>query len=501
MKPAVNTIARVLRGRFYQVLFLAAFAYMVYLALSYSLCWQDFDNAHKFFPRAIANGPELRWEDFTRVFQDGWDGYKIGPITRLRYFTDLVSLVDTKVRIWLFNYIPPHPSISLVWLFVLFLSPLMMFKLGHQLTGDRSAAWIATILFTLSTGNLFGINKMALPAKPLANFFCLVVFYLGAIVDHQVRTDSYFSPRARRRFLLMLAVMLLAFFTDETTWFFYFMVPVLFPEIFCPWRKRKFPLIGYLALLIMAFFFTFVICPYLLNLLTPGGVSVDYFHDYTQDPEAGPLLPTFFGPRYLLLTARNLLWTQLVPWGWFWRGIIFLAILLVYFAFQFKNLAPSLRRLVLRFVAVFIIYVIFMSHAIARVYWEEGYILKYSLYYGALLAIFLPVPLAVLLSRNSGFFRGVLNKLLLLFLMMVMAYNFLRINEDIRFLQTLYENVGEMDYVTSRTIWRDRKDPEAIRRHKSRYPIWSAWAYIQELEVIADQHAGKKTAVSASWPE
>jgi len=494
MMAKVKFLPRFIYDHFYKLLFLVAFAYMVFLAMSYSLCWQDFDVPHKFHPMALRNGPELRWEDFTRIFNASREGYKIGPPTRLRYFQDLVSLIDIKFRIWLFNYIPPHPSISLMWLFVMFLSPMMMFKLARQLTQRQSTAWIATILFMLSTGNLFGINKMANPAKPLANFFGLWVFYLGAVIERRIRNDSCFSPRSRRLFVIMLLILLIAFFTDETTWMFYFMIPVLFPAIFFTRRTRKFSIGGYLALIVAAGLLVFVIFPYLLNRYTPGKIIVDYIYDHTQGEDAGPLVPDFFGLRYVILTVRNLLWTQLVPWGWFWRGIILLSLLFGYLVFQFRNLTSLRRRVVLRFLGIFIIFVSLQSFAIAKVYWNHGYVLKYSLYYGALLAIILPIPLAVLLSRNPDRFRGAINKILLLVLLVVMVYNFTRVNEDIRFLQALWENAGEMDYATSRAIWKARKNPEAIRRYKYQYPIWSAWAYIQEIEIIAEQQAAKSRA-------
>lgn len=500
MKSAVFTLIRFLNLRWPQILFLASWGFMVFLAFSYSLCWQDFDVPHNFHRQALKNGPALQWEDLIRIFNSGPDGYQLGPPTRLRYVNHLFSLFDIKFRIWLFNYIPPHPSVSLMWLFVLFLSPLMMFKLAYELTGRRQTAWIATALFVLSTGNLFGINKLANPAKPLANFFGLSLFFLAAVIDRQLRSDSRLSPRSRRLYLLMLAVLAVALFTDETTWLFYLVIPLLFPALFTVRPARRFCIVGYLVLLASAVFMVFAGFPYLVDTFTPGGATVDYFLEYGGGPDAGPTLPGFFGPRYLLLTGRNLLWTQLVPWGWFWNGILFLGLLSAYLVVQYRGLEAPDRRLVMRFAGGIAIFVCFQSLAIAKVYWEEGYVLKYSLYYGSLLAVFLPIPLAILLSRDDGRWRKVVNRLLLLFLAVMMVYNFSRINEDIRFLQALWENAGEMDYATSRAIWRERRDPEAIGRFKARYPAWSAWAYIQEIEIVAKQHTDKpKQNLTPGW--
>lgn len=483
-------------SHFHKGLFLLAFAFMVFLALRYSLCWQDFDIPHKFFPMALRNGPDLKLEDFTRIFNVGRDGYKIGPPTRLRYFQDLVSLLDIKFRIWLFNYIPPHPSATLAWLFVFFFSPYMMFKLVKQLTRNRSAAWTAVILFILSTGNLFGVNKMSNPAKPLANFFCLLVFYLAAVVNTEAVKRVKISRRGRYFFVVMLIVLFISFFTDETSWMFYFMIPILFPGVFIRKPARRFTIPGYLLLLLLAAFFVFVGFPFLLRQFSPGEVLVDYSQDLAGNSDIGPLIPPFFGLRYILLTARNLIWTQLVPWGWYWWGGVYLAGLAIYLVFQYLYLSAPWRKLILRLLVVFSVFIVLQSFAIAKVYWESGYILKYPLYYGALFSVFLSIPLAILLSGESRKYSRIINRSLLVLISLVLAHNFLRMNEDIRFLQALWENAGEMDYATSRAIWKERKNPEAIRRYKSQYPIWSAWAYIQEIGVIANQHSAKKNVAS-----
>lgn len=472
-----------------KAVFLAAFAYMVFLALSYGLCWQDYDVPHKFHPRILDNGPALRLEDFTRIFNIGPGGYKLGK-DRLRYLQDLLSLLDIKFRIWLFNHVPPHPSVTLVWIFVLFLTPWMMFKLIYQLTRNRSTSWIGTILLTLTAGHLFGITKMSNPAKPLANFLCLAIFYLAARADNDKAVRGVLSRRGRCLFVLMLLLMLLSFFTDETTWMFYFMVPVLFPKLFLPLRRDKFAVRGYLVMTLAAVVLVVGVFPVLLRTFTPGETEVRPTHHlpFNSDPDAVPIIGDFFGPRLILLTARNLAWSQLVPRGWFKTGVVYLAVLTAYLVFQFYALSPPLRALCSRLLLVMCFFVAVQSLAIAHVYDGEGYILQDSMYYGALFSVFLTIPLAVLLSAEPLRLSRLINRALLIFVAGVMVYNFGKINEAKRFQNALYENAGEMGYATSLEIWRHRKDPAAIDRYKHQYPIWSPWAYIQEIEWVAGQY-------------
>lgn len=490
VKTPTTITGRLRAGGFYKLLFLAAFSYMVFLALSYSLCWQDFDIPHKFHPRILSNGPSLRLEDFTRIFDIGPSGYKIGD-TRLRYLQDLVSLIDIKFRIWLFNYIPPHPSATLVWIFVFIISPWLMFKLMHQLTGHRAAAWVGTILFTLSQGHLFGVTKMSNPAKPMANFFFLAVFYLAAKTANERTKQGTISRRGRYSFAAMLLLMLLSFFTDETAWMLYFMVPIIFPSLFLPPKKAKFVLGGYLLMSLTAAILITVVFPLMVRTFTPGEVEAGFSHHLpvvTAGPDDPPVVGDFFGPRHVLLTARNLIWSQLVPWGWFWLGIIYLASLTSYLAFQFFSLSPPKKKLVLRLLLALGIFVAIQSFLAAMVYDGEGYLLKDAMYYGAPFSIFLVLPLAILLSAEPLRKSRLLNKGLLLFLAVVMAYNFIRVNEAKRFQNAIYENAGEMDYATAREIWRRRKNPLAILSWRDRYPVYSPWAYIQEIEWVARQY-------------
>jgi hypothetical protein len=475
-----------------RLLFMCALAYMAFLACEYSRCWMDTDYPIKFFSRAIGNGPRLVPGDFTRIFDPGPAGFRIGPPSRLRYVQDLVALIDIKFRIWLFNYLPPHPSASLVWVFVFALSPFFMFKLVNNLTRSRPAAWSGTILFCLSTGNLFAITKFSNPAKPLANFSGILAFYLASLADRSARADGRLSPRGRWLYLLLLAVLFLSFFVDETAWMLYFMIPVLFPALFCRRRIRRFSIGGYLLLLLTALAFVFWVFPSLQAHYASGGARVDMIYDYLQAEDAGPPVPPFFGPRYVLVTARNLFWTQLVPWGRPWWGIVCLPLLLAFCVQRFRSLPPPLRALLLRTLAVLGIFIVLQSFAIAKVYWEEGYILKYPCYYGALFSLCLALPLAVLFAAPSGLRGRLFGQGVLVYLALVLAYNFARINEDVRFLQALYENAGEIDYPTAREAWRRRDDPRAVREMRARYPRWSPWLYIQEIEVVAEQRAAKR---------
>ena len=245
------------RYLFYQIVFFFGLVYVLYLILDYGRCYTVFDFTRHYYYKALANGPNLVLKDFGRIFDLSPAGFHITQPTRFRYFQDLFLLINFKFRIWLFNYIPPHPSLSLAWLFPLLLSPLFFFKLIYNLTSSRKASWIGVILFYLSTGSLSGITLLSNPAKPLTIFFAILCFYLASKISLSVGGKGYFTKKCFWIYIMLLAFLLLSFFTDETAYFLYICIPILFPAIFGIKRIRVISIGLYLLLLALFLIYTY----------------------------------------------------------------------------------------------------------------------------------------------------------------------------------------------------------------------------------------------------
>jgi len=474
---------------FYQLLFLVEIVFIVSIVMDYGKCWKSFDYSLGYYARALSSGPELTGEDLFRAFDFRREGFHYGGFGRNRCLQDLSLLVDIKFRIWLFNFLPPHPSLSWTWLFVLILSPLMMYKVVYTITLNRRAAWTGLILFCLSTGSLSGITLLCNPAKPLANFFGLWSLYLVARIDLYQREENRSPGLTLRWFAVLFTVLFMSFAVDESAWFMCFFIPVLFPAIFGRGKNRLTNLCLFLlanALLILVLLFLIPAfyrhsVPGFEGPIPPSYLVREYFS--TEDGGRGAALGSL-RVGYLLTTAKNLLVNQLVPWQKPWLGLAYVLIA-PYLISLFLSLKKGEKSFVARSVLVLLLFMIAQALGVLSVFPVEGFALLYSYYYGAFLSIFLTIPLAMLLGSPLTKASRLVSQAVLLWLAFVYAYNFGYINEDFRRLFATCEDTGRLEYSFVLEAWRSRHDHRKIMSLKESFPIRSPWATIQELEAIA----------------
>ncbi len=462
-----------------------------------------------FIGTALKNGPRLAAEDFLR-------GLEVlsfeGSNPRVRFISNLFLLLNVKLRVWLWNYFPPHPSFSLTWIFSLILSPVIFYRLIVSLTDDRSAGWIGLSIYFLSIGFLSGVLHLFHPAKPLANFWTILCFYCLSRIIPRARQEQFLrreidqsSPRPapspidlrdrdpgeerlrgegsgrlpeleRRRsacsrtiwgyFLAAVMVMCLGLFTDETAWFLFVIVPVLFPAIFRLKGKG-----AYFALLYAAIVWAFIIfltmgAPALLEM---HGFDNFDFWGWLNNPPASPKAGSF-APTNVIRQGYNFLSGHVVP---FTGGSSFAPrriscyahlVFLGYFGFLFARLPSGRRWLCLRLLISLAIFLLCQTVLFTR----HLLVVPSAWYYGAMFPVFFALLCAVLLSQRQGWLRWT-NKIVFAILLSVSAFHAWHPQSA---------NLG-LSYRATVAAWKERGNNAVLSEMRRGYPPGTAWLFLE----------------------
>ncbi|MBF0588622.1 MAG: hypothetical protein HQL53_05795 [Magnetococcales bacterium] len=207
-------------------------AFGVFLG-DFERAFQDSENLLTFNHAAVANGADIQWKDIPQAF----DHMAMEGDSRNRYISYYIFIVNLKLRMALWDFISPHPSLSTTWIIVLLsLWPLF---LGLRNMFGTSAAWLGTALYAASPGFYTGLLMLFHPAKPLANLVLIVIFYLLSrylpdLKRFTFKTDPNTTP-PRLPWPLILwiwGVMTVAPFMDETTTFAYLIILIWYPQAF-----------------------------------------------------------------------------------------------------------------------------------------------------------------------------------------------------------------------------------------------------------------------------
>ena len=152
-----------------------------------------------------------------------------------RLFTHIFQTGNILLRNWLFQYIPPHPSFSITWLFALFLAPYFFYKLMWNLTRDKNIARLTAALYLCLPGSLIPVIMLFHPGKPMSNFFYIFCLYLGSRLQQNL--GSLTPDRFKRDFFLLSLTIFLSLFFDEYCLFLFILLPLFYPEVF--WDRNK----------------------------------------------------------------------------------------------------------------------------------------------------------------------------------------------------------------------------------------------------------------------
>ena len=372
------------------VFLLGAFAALGYTIADYSIDWMHPETwaQHNVY---LAGLNTFDWSLPAQFFN--CEIIAGGGCTRARFLSYLFSYANAFFRLWLVDYIPPHPSLSLNWLFSL-ASIYFLYRIVLGLTHDRPAALLASGLYILSAGLLSNFSMLFHPAKPLAGFFvnlCLLLALRLERAAHPAGAAAYAT--------LLFPCLWLAYFSDETTWFLWVAIPILCPRLAI--GPRRVLLAGIVSSFPLFLAFVTWAAPVIVKSL--WGYEFTFwsyiFNSGATEPNAMPLLERI-EPGVILAVALNLVTSQ-HAWWQSGRDVAVLSLLPVAAAVGLAGIFAdrALRVLLLRASALFAAFLVFQSVLLLRYIpaSEAG-----TFYYGALYANYSAILAGVVMACFRG---------------------------------------------------------------------------------------------------
>ncbi|MCX6348057.1 MAG: discoidin domain-containing protein, partial [Candidatus Aureabacteria bacterium] len=501
--------------------------------------WTHPEIVFRCIPNAFKNGTRLVPGDLLR----GFDCWSFDSIARARFLSYAVQIINAKFRVWLWEYLPPHPSLSLTWIFSLILSPLLLFKFLRNFARSHLSAWSGISLYILSLGFLSGITLLFHAGKPLTLFAAILSLYLSSRIDRLLARKEYFGKKVLQWTLLspailrgsppgpdggrgraglalvskirsfakqrdriaqrlalayagLIATVFISFFLDESAWFIFFCIPILYPNIFNARKNMIAALCGYALVFIFFLFFVTWIAPWVIKQCGFGDFkfwqcvwtpTYNQSSNIWQQFHFGNIVSNgrhLLGSLILPTQARTALRVEKVYTG----AAIFLS---VYAVVAFLQLPAWAKKAFLRATAVVLLFIIFQTAILAKHLRR----IETPYYYGALFSLFVTLPFALLFSIRKEPF-ATLNQCLLVGLLIISIPNFRFIN------QASLANHGKSDAygypyffpkeakemtgnVISRALvmeaWHQRRDRAALEGVRPRFPVGALWLF-KELE-------------------
>ncbi len=285
-------------------------------------------------------------------------------------------------------------------------------------------------------------------------------------------------------------MLLLSFFTDESAWSLYICVPILFPTLFTVKKGRKVTVTAYLLLLVV---FLLV-----MSFLVPAAVArygdweFEPFWSYITRSDVNPGVNVWerFDLRKIIINEKNLIVNQLVPRGEPLWGFVLIFLFCAYSVFLFTTLSPGKKKLLLRALLLLILFITFQSIAMWKGEAEEWEIYD-PYYYGALFSFFLALPLTFLLSSARKKTIEVINRIIFVYIVAVLAYNFVGINKNwdkFRLGVLQKPKTGErLTFPLILKTWRDRNNHKTLSEMRKRFPQQMEWLFMEVKERHYDQ--------------
>src|SRR3989338_7448237 len=126
----------------------------------------------------LSNGPALTWEDWARGIDTGRVEGSQARISRP--FSNMLELLNAKFRVWMWQFIPPHPSFSLTWLMNFILVPPLLYLFFRHMGCTWEIAFGGMMFYIATIGFLGPLIMLFHPGKAMVNVAAVWCLYLAA---------------------------------------------------------------------------------------------------------------------------------------------------------------------------------------------------------------------------------------------------------------------------------------------------------------------------------
>jgi hypothetical protein len=146
---------------------------------------------------------------------------------RARFLTYFTLLVDFRIRMFLYEYVPVFPTFSITWLLTGLLGPYLLYRCCRNLGSPIYVALSAVLVYVTSIGVLSGFFMFLMAGKPLSSVLFL------AMCEYATRSHRDGTSRpGRLGYLYLWTLVLMGCFLDEL----FFAAIIVYPMLY--WIAR-----------------------------------------------------------------------------------------------------------------------------------------------------------------------------------------------------------------------------------------------------------------------
>ena len=396
----------------------------------------------------LENGRALNGEDLRRGLN--WNKFEFVP-RPTRPLSSYFEIIDTKFRSWLWQYVPPHPSLSLTWIFTLGLTPLALFYFLRSLRIEPNIA-LSAVAYYLSTPAVMSCVFMLFrPAKAMTSCGIVLCLLWAACIHKKYLWDERQRDVPIFQYVIFLTAVFINLFWDETALILYPALFFFYPRLVLD-KKR---IVWFLSLpvLVGAAYFYFI--PTLTVLAGWAWVDLSSYDMFRKAVFTLPLKSVMTNVWLLFSENYGLIYPSaqmpkvlciFVYLNWAWLLFVVVRVIDNLKAAQdFKKLIWWLSAIVLS--AGVHAYLVSVTNGVWGPY-----------YYGAFTSIFFAIGLAKLLELSKMDRFVWLSGMLIV--IMILWTNFFAVNKVYKALHYYPARAGDIGYIYTGEV--DRYDPGEV---------------------------------------
>jgi hypothetical protein len=247
---------------------------------------------------------------------------------RPRWLTYLILSIDQKLRLWLYGWLPVHPTLAPAsWLVQLVVAPYCLYRLLMNVTEDRLATLAGLAVYISAPGFLSGFTMHFMPGKTLSNTALLVALCAASEAAKVLRPGQLLVEAPGAIKYVALLALFGGLILDEMPIATFIVLPLFFWCSFVPrwpWSTSHLP-----AFVKNGAFFAIPALAFLVVVLAIAPQLTRYFFGYTFDYLGDTLLMggntrtaaslqaailAGLDPAVLLGNVTTLFGLSLVPW-------------------------------------------------------------------------------------------------------------------------------------------------------------------------------------------
>lgn len=299
-------------------------AHLLFLLTQYRSLFVHPEWHLRILPESLRSGLSIGPQDLLDAMQPQGPGE-----SRPRWLNYLIVGIDQKLRLWAYDWLPVHPTLTPVaWTFQLLVTPYLLYRLLLNLTRDRAASLAGLAVYLSSLGCLSGFAMAFMPGKTLTNTVFVGALYAASVAAKTLRPGQSLADARGPSKYLMLLVLFLGLFIDELPIAAFLLVPACFAASIVPAYPWRAPLQTTLALVKNGLFFALPLVAFFVMVLFVAppiierefGVRFDYLGDTLRSSGSSAAGGSVLDGRVpltasiVLENASNLFGLSLAPW-------------------------------------------------------------------------------------------------------------------------------------------------------------------------------------------